>query len=62
MPPADIPLDGFNRAREPKKLVLTDGDHVLSCIQQFELSSTVAIDWFNTHLRTAEKNDPRPDR
>ncbi|WP_329182340.1 hypothetical protein [Streptomyces decoyicus] len=60
--PADIALDGFNRAREPKKLVLTDGDHFLSYIQQFELSCTVAIDWFDTHLRTAEKNDSRPDQ
>ncbi|WP_331772834.1 alpha/beta hydrolase (plasmid) [Embleya sp. NBC_00888] len=60
--PADIALDGFNRACEPKKLVLTDGNHFLSYIQQFELSSTVAIDWFDTHLRTAEKNDSRSER
>ncbi|WP_181010887.1 acetylxylan esterase [Streptomyces sp. SM13] len=57
-----VTLQSNRRAREPKKLVLTDGDHFLSCIHQFELSSTVAIDWFNTHLRTAEKNDSRPDR
>jgi fermentation-respiration switch protein FrsA (DUF1100 family) len=60
--PADIALGGFNRAHEPKKLVLTDGNHFLSCVQQSEFSSTVAIDWFDTHLRTAEKNDVRPGR
>jgi uncharacterized protein len=39
-----------------------DGNHFLSCIQQFELSSAVAIDWFDTHLRTTEKNDSHRDR
>lgn len=51
--PTDIALDGFNRAREPKKLVFMDGNHFSPYVEQFELSSSVAIDWFDTHLKPA---------
>ncbi|GGZ41596.1 alpha/beta hydrolase [Streptomyces poonensis] len=53
--PTDIALDGFACAREPKKLVFMDGNHFSPYVQQFELSSSVAIDWFDTHLKTAQK-------
>lgn len=53
--PTDIALDGFNRAREPKKLVFMDGNHFSPYVEQFELSSSVAIDWFDTHLKPAQK-------
>jgi fermentation-respiration switch protein FrsA (DUF1100 family) len=51
--PTDLALDGFARAREPKKLVLMDGDHFSPYVEKFELSSSVAIDWFDTHLKPA---------
>lgn len=53
--PTDIALDGFERAREPKKLVLMDGDHFSPYVEQFELSSSAAIDWFDTHLKPGRK-------
>ncbi|MFG2594447.1 acetylxylan esterase [Streptomyces sp. NPDC048462] len=58
----EVTLQPNRRAREPKELVLTDGDHFLSCMRQFELSSTAAIGLFDTHLRNAEKNDSRHER
>ena len=53
--PTDIALDGFERAREPKKLVFMDGDHFSPYVEQFEFSSSVAIDWFDTHLKPGRK-------
>jgi fermentation-respiration switch protein FrsA (DUF1100 family) len=53
--PTDIALDGFARAREPKSRVFMNGNHFSHYVEQFELSSSVAIEWFDTHLKAAKK-------
>jgi dienelactone hydrolase len=53
--PTDIALDGFERAREPKKLVFMDGDHFSPYVEQFAFTTSVAIDWYDTHLKTTSR-------
>jgi uncharacterized protein len=48
--PTDISLQAFARALEPKKLVLVHGDHYVPYLEEFELSSGAARDWFVDHL------------
>ena len=49
----DLELEAYNRALEPKKLVLLEGGHFAPYTAEFELSSTAARDWFLTHLACA---------
>jgi fermentation-respiration switch protein FrsA (DUF1100 family) len=46
----DDELEAFQRAREPKSLVIVPGDHRVVYFEQFERTSTAARDWFATHL------------
>lgn len=46
----DLQLDAYNRALEPKKLVLMAGGHFAPYEAEFELSSGAARDWFVCHL------------
>ncbi|MEW6121932.1 MAG: alpha/beta hydrolase [Pseudomonadota bacterium] len=46
----DIALHAYNRALEPKKLVLFEGGHYDPYVNLFDLSSGAARDWFVTHL------------
>ncbi|MBB6309901.1 alpha/beta hydrolase [Xanthobacter tagetidis] len=46
----DLALSAYNRALEPKKLVLFEGGHYDPYINQFALSSSAARDWFVAHL------------
>ena len=46
----DLQLDAFNRALEPKKLVLLNGGHFSCYEEEFELAVSSAVDWFVTHL------------
>ena len=46
----DLQLDAYNRALEPKKLVLLPGGHFAPYSEAFEESSTAARDWFLAHL------------
>ena len=46
----DLQLDAYNRALEPKKLVLLAGGHFAPYTEEFELSSGAARDWFVCHL------------
>ena len=49
--PTDLALDAFNRALEPKKLVLVPGGHFGPYTGLgFETSSKAARDWFVQHL------------
>ncbi|MGE3286863.1 MAG: alpha/beta hydrolase [Pseudonocardia sp.] len=48
--PTDIALRAFDRALEPKKLVLVRGDHYDPYLGAFEASSAAARDWFAEHL------------
>ena len=48
----DLQLDAYNRALDPKKLVLLSGGHFAPYVDEFEVSSSAARDWFVTHLGT----------
>ena len=47
---ADLALEAFGRAREPKKLVLLAGGHFDAYTKDFETASGAARDWFLEHL------------
>jgi hypothetical protein len=47
---ADIAIDGFERAREPKKLVILPGGHFDAYVDGFEVAGGAAVDWFTRHL------------
>ena len=47
---ADLALGAFDRAREPKKLVLLAGGHFEAYTKDFETASRAARDWFLEHL------------
>jgi uncharacterized protein len=49
--PTEDALAAFARAREPKRLLLLEGDHYAAYREHFEASSTAALDWFKSHLR-----------
>ncbi len=46
----DLQLAAFNRALEPKKLVLLKGGHFSCYDEEFELAVSSAVDWVVTHL------------
>lgn len=46
----DLQLEAYNRALEPKKLVLLAGGHFAPYEAEFELASGAARDWFAAHL------------
>ena len=46
----DLALQAYNRALEPKKLVLFEGGHYDPYVNLFSTSSSAARDWFVTHL------------
>jgi fermentation-respiration switch protein FrsA (DUF1100 family) len=51
--PADLALDAYERALQPKKLVLLNGGHFAAYIEDFATASTAARDWFVQHLMTS---------
>jgi uncharacterized protein len=48
--PTDIALRAFERALEPKKIVLLQGDHYVPYLEGFDRSSGAARDWFLQHF------------
>ena len=46
----DLQLEAYNRALEPKKLVLLEGGHFTCYDVEFEKACGAAVDWFTTHL------------
>ena len=48
--PTDICLAAYERASEPKHLVMIPGGHYAPYLDGFDLSSAAARDWFATHL------------
>ena len=46
----DLQLGAYAAAREPKQLVLIDGDHFVAYQDAFEQSATAAADFFTAHL------------
>lgn len=49
--PADLSLSAYNRALEPKRLVMIEGGHFTPYKQHFETTSGAAISWFTEHLK-----------
>jgi fermentation-respiration switch protein FrsA (DUF1100 family) len=46
----DLALKGYERALEPKKLVMIKGGHFDPYLGEFKTASHAAVDWFRTHL------------
>jgi len=46
----DLALAAYERALEPKQLVILPGGHYAGYFDEFERSSQAAIDWFGHHL------------
>jgi uncharacterized protein len=51
--PADLALEAYQQAREPKKLVLLPGGHFDAYVKDFDTASGAARDWFLEHLGKA---------
>lgn len=49
---SDLAIAAYERAREPKRLVLLPGGHFDAYTKEFDQSSRPACDWFRTHLAT----------
>jgi len=54
---SDLAIAGFERAREPKKLVILPGGHFDAYVDGFDVSSGAAVDWLHRHL-VAEETVP----
>jgi uncharacterized protein len=48
--PADLALEAYQRAHEPKRLALLPGGHFDAYTEDFETASGAARDWFREHL------------
>ncbi|WP_266181384.1 alpha/beta hydrolase [Dyella humicola] len=46
----DLALKAYQRALEPKRLVITKGGHFDPYLGEFDTASREAIDWFKAHL------------
>jgi fermentation-respiration switch protein FrsA (DUF1100 family) len=46
----DLALKAYERALEPKRLVMISGGHFDPCVKEFAASSTAAVSWFREHL------------
>ena len=53
----DLTLDAYERALQPKQLLLIPGGHFIPYVQEFSASSGAARDWFCSHL-TPERCNP----
>lgn len=51
--PTDLALEAFERAAEPKRLVVFDGGHYDAYVAAYEQTSSAATEWFHTHLDRA---------
>jgi uncharacterized protein len=47
---SDLAIDFYERAREPKKLVIMRGGHFDAYVDGFDTASGAAVDWFVQHL------------
>lgn len=48
--PTDLALSAYERALEPKSLVIIPGGHYSPYLESMPQASTAAIDWFRRHL------------
>ena len=47
---ADLALDAYEQALEPKKLIALSGGHFDAYVKDFDAASKPAVDWFTQHL------------
>lgn len=47
----DLALKAYERALEPKRLVMIDGGHFDPYVREFKAASRAAVDWFHAYLR-----------
>jgi len=47
---SDLAITAYERAYEPKRLVLLQGGHFEAYVERFDQSAGPACDWFRTHL------------
>lgn len=52
--PTDLALAAYQRALEPKKLVILPGDHFVPYVREFETAASAATAWFREHLVPGE--------
>jgi hypothetical protein len=52
--PADLAIDAYEQARQPKRLVILPGGHFDAYVAGFEQASGPARDWFVRHLGGAQ--------
>lgn len=48
--PSDLALRAYERMLQPKDLLIVQGDHYRSYIEEFDTTSHAACDWFVKHL------------
>ena len=48
--PASFAVAAYERALEPKRLVLLDGGHFDAYVDGFDEAAGAAADWFSEHL------------
>jgi hypothetical protein len=48
---SDLAIAAYERALEPKRLVLLPGGHFDAYVEMFDQSAGAACEWFRTHLR-----------
>src|SRR3990167_8145352 len=54
----DLALKAYKKAREPKQLVMIEGDHFAPYIEEFSVCAESACHWFNKNLlKTLEKSE-----
>jgi fermentation-respiration switch protein FrsA (DUF1100 family) len=58
--PAELAIAAYERAHEPKKLVILPGGHFDAYTVGFEAASGVARDWFLEHLQPAAARAEQP--
>ncbi len=47
----DLALKAYERALQPKRLVMTRGGHFDPYLGEFDTASRAAVEWFNLHLK-----------
>lgn len=57
--PTDLALAAYQRALEPKRLVLLPGDHFAPYEREFERASSAARDWLAAHLGASHRKQER---
>jgi hypothetical protein len=48
----DLALEAYERAHEPKKLVMIPGGHFDPSSKRFDIAGPAALGWFRQHLMT----------